>query len=111
MILPLRLYSATLPRRISATIRKPSYLPSKTQPGSSNGASASVASIGCRRLGKVDVRLIRGQSLRARCEMHGRPSRITERFEVASGRRGVREVDDGLGRADQSDLGAAFVGF
>ena len=55
--------SATLPRRISAIIRKPSYLSSKTQPGSSNGASVSVASIGRRRLGRVDVRLIRGQSL------------------------------------------------
>src|SRR3979411_2445065 len=84
MILPWRLESATLPRRISAIIRKPSYLSSKTQPGSSNGASVSVASIGCRRLGKVDVRLIRGQSLRACCEMHGRPSRIRERFEAAS---------------------------
>src|SRR3954471_408456 len=51
----------TLPPRISAIIRKPSYLSSKTQPGSSNGASVSVASIGCRRLGRVDVRLMRGK--------------------------------------------------
>src|SRR5215212_3035763 len=57
--------SATLPRRISAIIRKPSYLSSKTQPGSSNGASVSVASIGCRRLGRVDVRLIRGKFLKS----------------------------------------------
>src|SRR4030081_147660 len=63
MILPLRLYSATLPRRISAIIRKPSYLSSKTQPRSSNGASVSVASMGCRRLGRVDVRLICGPIL------------------------------------------------
>src|SRR3954471_10287024 len=100
MILPLRLESPTLPRQISATIRKPSYLSSKTQPGSSNGASVSVASIGCRRLGRVDARLISGQSLRARCEMHGRPSRIRERYEAAScsaGRRGVRDIDDRSG--------------
>ena len=38
--------------------------------------------------------------------MHGRPSRIRERFEAAScsaGRRGVRDVDDRSGRADQTD--------
>src|SRR3954470_4861982 len=42
-----------------------SYLSSKTQPGSSNGASVSVASIGCRRLGRVDVRIIRGKFLKS----------------------------------------------
>src|SRR5215204_1992294 len=106
MILPLRLYSATLPRRISAIIRKPSYLSSKTQPGSSNAASVSVASIGRRRLGRVDVRLIRGQSLRARCEMHGRPSRIRERLEAASCSAGAvacETVTNRSGRTDQTD--------
>src|SRR3954462_2161182 len=63
MILPLLLLDATSPRRTSAIIRKPSYLYSKTQPWSSNGASVRVASIGCRRLGRVDVRLIRGTIL------------------------------------------------
>lgn len=46
-------------------MRKPSNLSSKTQPGSSKGAWVSVASIGCRRLGKVDVRLIRDRSFGA----------------------------------------------
>src|SRR3979409_2387571 len=78
MILPLRLLSATLPRRISAIIRKPSYLSSKTQSGSSNGASVSVASIGCRRLGRIDVRLISDPILQTGCVWACvRPSRGT----------------------------------
>src|SRR5581483_3622438 len=62
MILPLRLYSVTLPRSISATIRKPSYLSSNTHPGPSNGASVNVASIGRKCFGSVDARLIRNPS-------------------------------------------------
>src|SRR5262245_55978272 len=37
-------------------MRKPSHLLSKTQSGSSKGASVSVASIGCSRLGSLDSR-------------------------------------------------------
>ena len=45
-----------LPSSMPATMRKPSYLSSKTHPGSSNGASVRVASMGCRRFGSVEVR-------------------------------------------------------
>src|SRR5688572_7672704 len=37
-------------------MRKPSHLLSNTQAGSSNGASVSVASMGCSRLGSLDSR-------------------------------------------------------
>src|SRR5262245_33489846 len=37
-------------------MRKPSHLLSKTQAGSSNGASVSVASMGCSRRGSLDSR-------------------------------------------------------
>ena len=43
---------------ISAIIRKPSYLSSNIQSGSSNATSVSVANMGCRRLGNVDLRLM-----------------------------------------------------
>ena len=38
-------------------MRNPTYLSSNTHPASSKGASVRDASIGCRRLGSVDVRL------------------------------------------------------
>src|SRR4029453_2502972 len=41
---------------MQATMRKPSHLVSKAQFGSSKGASASVASMGWRRLGSLDSR-------------------------------------------------------
>jgi hypothetical protein len=46
----------TFPPSILTTIRKPSYLSSNIQSLSSNGASVSVASIGCRCFGNVEVR-------------------------------------------------------
>src|SRR5947207_1644247 len=48
---------------MSAIMRKPSHLVSKTHSGSSNGASVRVASIGCRRFGSFWTRVI---GLRAR---------------------------------------------
>jgi hypothetical protein len=48
--------SVTFPRSIVATMRKPSHLDSKIQAGSSNGASVSVASMGCSRLGSLETR-------------------------------------------------------
>jgi hypothetical protein len=54
---------------VTATMRKPSYLSSNIQFLSSNGASVSVASIGCRRFGSVVVRATMMCFLQVRCEM------------------------------------------
>lgn len=64
------------PVPISATIRKPSYLSSKTQSGSSKAPSVRVASIGCKRLGSVDLRLISGQSADRRAERRAGPGDV-----------------------------------
>src|SRR3954463_10345931 len=49
-------------------MRKPSYLSSNIQSLSSNGPSVSVASIGCRRLGNVEVRATITRSMGGRCK-------------------------------------------
>src|SRR4029450_1598242 len=109
MILPLRLWGATLPRRISAIIRKPSYLSSKTQPGSSNGASVSVASIGCKRFGRGDGRLIQGpirQSALRNAWTSFNNEGTLKTMACSVRRRGksqLRDVDYRSGRAAQTD--------
>src|SRR6476659_429905 len=58
MILPLREYRVTLSRSTQAIMRKPSHFVSNTQSGSSKGASVSVASMGWRRFGSLETRVM-----------------------------------------------------
>src|ERR1700759_808713 len=100
-------------------MRKPSNLSSNTQPESSNGASVSVASIGCRRRGRVDFRAMVGSFYtagRGRNEEDGPPGpnhaqhpgfERGDRFrrrEHLSLKAGPEAVDEDTGRPETRQL-------